>query len=219
LGPQTIFTYLSMANSEEQNFQNELRQAQISSANQPAEEDEEATSQEPETLESSQAEQAAQTALMGKKRQAAAQKRVGQGIKLTGRAQQAASFILRQIGTILVSFGIGMGITIIGLIIGLPLLLLGIGFLALGLFSAVTARITLAIGETMVEKAKKEEKSVTKAGGGGIAGAVRGAGETMSKVKKTASIIAAPFIYVGCTILGFLSGFILIAIIVASLFA
>lgn len=208
-----------MANSEEQDFQNELRQAQVASSNQPDEEASEEPVEEPEMLESPEDEQAAQTSLMGKKAQAAAQKKVGQGIKLTGRAQQAASFLFQRIGTILVSFGIGTGLTIIGLIIGLPLLLIGIGFLALGLISAVTARLTLAAGETIVEKAKKQEKSVAKAGGGGIMGAAKEAGEAMSAVKKTAGVIAAPFIYIGCTVLGLLSGFIFLAILVAALFS
>lgn len=208
-----------MANSEEQNFQSELRQAQMSSANQPDEApEEEESAEEPETLETPEDEQAAQTSLMGKKVQAAAQKKVGQGIKLTGRAQQAASFIFQRIGTTLVSFGIGTGLTIIGLIIGLPLLLIGAGFLAVGLLSAMTARLTLAAGETMVAKAKKEEKSVAKAGGGGIMGAAKEAGEAMSAVKKTAGVIAAPFIYIGCTILGLLSGFIFLAMLVGVLF-
>jgi hypothetical protein len=209
-----------MANSEEQNFQNELRQAQMASANQPDEgPEEEIPEEEPETLESPEAEQAAQTSLLGKKAQAAAQKKVGQGIKLTGRAQQAVSFAFQRIGTILVSFGVGTGLTIIGLIIGLPLLLIGAVFLAIGFLSAVTARVTLVAGETMVEKAKKEEKKLSKTGGGGMMGAMKGAGEAASGIKKTAGVIAAPFIYIGCTILGLFSGFILIAIFIGALFS
>jgi hypothetical protein len=207
-----------MANFEEQSFQNELRQAQMASANQPPEESpEEAPPEEPETLDSPEEEQAAQTSLLGKKAQAAAQKKVGQGIKLTGRGQQAVSFLFQRIGTILVSFGIGTGLTIIGLIVGLPLLLIGAGFLALGLLSAVTARLTIAAGETIVEKAKKEERGLTKAGGGGMMGAMKEVGEAASGIKKTAGIIAAPFIYIGCTILGLFSGFILIAMLVTAL--
>ncbi len=208
-----------MPDDQEQNFQNELRQAQVASANQPEEGPEEEIEEGPETLESPEDEQAAQTALAGKKAKTAAEKKVGQGIKLTGRAQQAVSFIFQRVGTTLVSFGIGTGITIIGLLIGLPLLLIGLGFLALGLFASVTARLTIAAGETIVAKAKKEEKSIARAGGGGIMGAAKGAGEAISAVKKTAGVIAAPFIYIGCTILGLLSGFILFAILVAALFS
>ncbi|MBI5072135.1 hypothetical protein HZB93_04615 [Candidatus Falkowbacteria bacterium] len=211
-----------MADNEEQDFQSELRQAQTASASKPAEEpQEEAPPEEPETLESPEAERAAQGALSGKKARLAAQKKTGQGIKLAGRMGQATSFIFQRVGTTLVSFGVGTGLTIIGLVFGLPLLLIGVIFLIIGLFASMASRATITAGETIVEKAKKEEKKLAKTegggGGGGVLGAVQEAGEAAGSMKKYASFIAGPFIYIGCTILGLLSGFIFLAMIIGFL--
>lgn len=213
-----------MADAEEQNFQSELRQAQTASASQPTEEpeEEEMPPEEPETLESPEAERAAQGALLGRKARLSAQKKTGQGIKLAGRMGQATSFIFQRVGTILVSFGVGTGLTIIGLVFGLPLLLIGAIFLIIGLFTSMASKATILAGETMVEKAKKEEKKLAKTaggggGGGGVLGAVKEAGEAAGSVKKYASFIAGPFIYIGCTVLGLLSGFLLLAILVGIL--
>ncbi|MFH2136352.1 MAG: hypothetical protein ABII19_01805, partial [Patescibacteria group bacterium] len=160
-----------MATPEEQEMQNQLRQAQTASANQPPEESqEEAPPEEPETLESPEAQQAAGASLMGKKAKAATEKKIGQGIQKAGQAGKGASFLLRRIGGILISFGAGAGISIIGLIFGLPLLLIGIVIVIIGIFSSMASQATIMAGEVMEKKAKKEEKKIAKAGGGGGGG-------------------------------------------------
>lgn len=213
-----------MANPEEQSFQSELRQAQTASASERAEEpqEEEAPPEEPETLGSPEAEQAAQGALSGKKAQAAAQKKIGQGIQKAGQAGQGASFLLRRIGGIFINFGAGAGISIIGLIFGLPLLLIGIGIVIIGIFSSMAARATIMAGEAMEKKAKKEEKKIAKAGGGGGGGIldVSEKAEQAAKVaKKFSGFLAGVFISIGCSFLGLFSGFIFIAMLVVALFS
>ncbi len=212
-----------MANSEEQDFQSELRQAQTASASKPAEEpEEEAPPEEPETLETPEAERAAQGALRGRRARLAAQKKTGQGVKLAGRMGQATSFIFQRVGTILVSFGVGTGLTIIGLVFGLPLLLIGAIFLIIGLFASMASRATITAGETMVEKAKKEEKKLAKTAGGGGGGMldVSEKAEQAAKVaKKFSGFLAGVFISIGCSFLGLFSGFIFIAMLVVALFS
>jgi hypothetical protein len=216
--------------AEEQNFQSELRQAQMAAKNEPdgggqteEESEEEAPEEEPETLETPGEERAARSSLLGKHAKVAAEKAAGQSIKLAGRAGQAVSFVLQRVGTTLLSFGLGLGLTIIGILIGLPLLLIGAGLTIGGLLISVTARLTIAAGETAVQRAKKEEKKLAKEAGGaksgGLVNAAEEAGEMARTMKKYAGVIAAPFIYIGCTIIGLFSGFIFIAIIVATLFS
>jgi len=216
---QTIFTYpFPMANFEEQDFQNELRQAQVASSNQPDEEaPEEELDEEPETLESPEDEQVAQASLSGKKAQAAAEKKIGQGIQKAGEVGKGASFLLRRIGGILISFGAGAGISIIGLIFGLPLLLIGIVIVIIGIFSSMASQATIMAGEAMEKKAKKEEKKIAKAGGGGGKGMLdvsEKAAEAAKVAKKASGFLAGVFISIGCSFLGLFSGFLFIAAIV-----
>jgi hypothetical protein len=204
-----------MANFEEQNFQNELRQAQMASANQPDEgPEEEIPEEEPETLESPEAEQAAQTSLLGKKAQAAAQKKVGQGIQVAGKAGQATSFLLRRIGSILISFGAGAGISIIGLIFGLPLLLIGIIIIIIGIFASMASQATIVAGEVIEKKAKGEEKKIAQAGGGGAFNVAEKAGEVAKVARKSAGFVAGAFASIGCSFLGLFSGFLSIIILI-----
>lgn len=207
-----------MATPEEQNFQSELRQAQMSSANQPDEvPEEEAPPEEPETLESPEAEQAAGASLFARKAKAATEKKIGQGIQKAGQAGKGASFLLRRIGGALISFGAGAGISIVGLIFGLPLLLIGIVIVIIGIFSSMASQATIMAGEVMEKKAKKEEKKIAKAGGGGGGGMldVSEKAEQAAKVAKKASgFLAGVFISIGCSFLGLFSGFIFIAAVV-----
>ncbi len=206
-----------MANSEEQNFQSELRQAQMSSANQPDEApEEEGSAEEPETLETPEDEQAAQTSLLGRRAKAAAEKKIGQGIKKAGEAGKVASFALRRVGGVLVSFGAGAGLSIIGLIFGLPLLLIGIVIIIIGIFSSMAARATVMAGEVMEKKAKKEEKKIAKemGRGGGILNVSEKAEQAAKVAKKFSGFLAGVFITIGCSFLGLFSGFIFIAAVV-----
>lgn len=207
-----------MPETEEQKFQSELRQAQMASSNQPQEEaPEEASPEEPETLESSEAEQAASSSLFAKKTKAAAEKKVGQGIQKAGQAGKGASFLLRRIGGALISFGAGAGISIIGLIFGLPLLLIGIGIVIIGIFSSMASQAAILAGETIEKKAKAEEKKIVQAAGGGGGGLldISGKVEQAAKVaKKFSGFLAGVFISIGCSFLGLFSGFIFIAAIV-----
>jgi hypothetical protein len=210
---------------EGQNLQSDLRQSQMAAMREPpksapAEEDansgeDEGAMNAEETLETPGQERAARASLMGKKAQIMAQKTAAKATKATGRAGQAASFLIQRAGSLLVSFGLGTGITIIGLIIGLPLLIIGVICLGIGLLVSIGAKATVLVGETMEKKAKVEEKKLQKEQGGkGILGAAEGVLETADTMRKYAAFIAGPFIYIGCTFLGLLSGFIFLAIIV-----
>lgn len=168
-----------------------------------------------ETLNSPEQEQAARSSLMGKKMQILAQKTAGQVTVNTGRAGQAGAFILQRIGSLLLSFGLGTGLTIVGLIIGLPLLIVGVACSVAGILISIGAKATVLAGEAIVKRAKAEEAKLNKEQGG-MVGAVKGATETARTAMKYASFIAGPFIYVGCTLLGMLAGWIFMGFIIVA---
>lgn len=212
-----------MPANEEQNWANELRQSQIGAVNNPAADPpeevgagEEATGEVSpeemsETVLGPEAERGARASLLAQRLAILQQKAAAKTTKLIGRVQQVASFLLQRIGTTLVSFGLGTGITIIGLIIGLPLLIIGAICVVLGFVAAMTARLTIAAGQTLEAKAKATEKKMQKEESGEKGGgAAEAAGAGLGAMKKYAGLIAAPFIYIGCTILGLLSGFFLL---------
>lgn len=211
-----------MSKNKEQRWARALRQGQIATARNsvpadPPEEGEEVVTGQ-ETLETPAQEQAAKASLFSAKRlKILQQKMAARTVKLAGRAGQVGSMIIQRVGTTLLSFGLGMGLTIMGLLIGLPLIIIGVICLAIGLLVALGARVTTLAGEALEKKAEKEEKQLEKEKGGAV-GKAKEAVETVKTFSKYAAIIATPLLYIGCTLIGMLSGFILLGMIVGGIF-
>ncbi len=205
-----------MSENEEQIWANQLRQSQVVAARNPASEDppQEGAPGAPETLETPGQEQAAKASLFAARHlKILQQKMAARAVKLAGRAGQVGSMIIQRVGTTLLSFGLGTGLTIIGLLIGIPLIIIGVICVGIGLLAAIGARATVTAGEMLEKKAKNEEKQLEKEGRGAV-GKAKEAVEAVKAFSKYAAIIATPLLYIGCTLIGMLSGFILLGMLV-----
>jgi hypothetical protein len=209
-----------MPDTDEKNFQNEMRQAQIASKNQPSEtdppEDEEAA-EEAETMETGEAERAAGQGMVQRRRAAVARtaaKEMAEAkvIQLAGTVQKKGGWAVRFGGGRLISIGLGLGFSLVGLIIGVPLLIIGGALFMIGILGSIVGEATYQFGKSMERKAKKKMKG----GGGGAAAAMGAMKEGASRFFQ---ILASVFANIGCSVFGFLAGFFLICVIAVVLVA
>lgn len=227
-----------MVEEQEQNWANELRGERLSALNNPSENDpleeggegelgeeesikKESAEEQVEKVEGLESERKARRVLFSKRRLAVlAQRAAAKAVQMAGRAQQIISLGLRQGGWTLFSFGSGLGLTLIGLIFGVPLIILGGILFVTGFLAMVTARLSITAGRLLEMKATAEAKKLTKETKeeGGSLGSLPE--ETVGKVREVtrfASLIFMPFIDFGCIVLGLLSGFFFLIIIIVVL--
>ena len=208
-----------MPGTDEKNFQNEMRQAQIASKSQPSEtdppEDEEAA-EEAGMVETGEAERAAGQGMAQRRRAAmkAAVKEMAEAkvVQLAGTVQKKGGWAVRFGGGRLISLGLGLGFSLIGLIIGVPLLIIGGALFMIGFLGSLVGEATYQFGKSMERKAKKK----TKGGEGGAAAAMGAMKETASRF---CQILASVFANIGCSMVGLLAGFFLICVIAVVLVA
>jgi hypothetical protein len=219
-----------MAEEQEQSWANELRGQKTGSQNPgegdlpeeggeggaPAEEaPEEAPREEaPEKVEGPESEQKAKTALFSKRWLAIkAQKSQAKVLQGLGWGQRIFSQICGRSGTCLVSFGLGLTLSLVGVIFAIPLLIVGVVLIVVGFGATLTAEGTMAAAGLIEKRADAEEERLRKESGGVFGGARRAARRAVPAAKFVGAMLSV-LLYVFSTILGLVGGLIFLAIIV-----
>ncbi len=217
-----LFSIYMAAIEKGKNIQSALRQSRVQALRQPPSEApaEEAGNEDFSGADSISGPDAQKKAgallrakrMVGKTVKKVATKAVIETGKMASQAQNAAAALARTSGSSLISIGMGFGITLVGLVIGVPLILLGLILFIAGILGMITAKATMIAAKAAESAAKVQAKAAEAkeaGGGGGLGGAA-----ITETVKNSLRLILAPFEIIGCTMAGFLGGLIILVILV-----
>jgi len=154
--------------------------------------------------------------MVGKTVKKVATKAAVETVKMAGRAQKFVAALARTSGSSLISLGMGFGVTLVGLVFGLPLILFGLVLFIAGILGMITAEATMAAARAAKVMAEVQAKAAEakEEGGGGVLSA---GGTAIAETAKTSlRLILTPLEMIGCTAVGLFGGFfIMIAVAIA----